>query len=597
MKCNIYYYILLIGAAFTLGSCNDYEDVPLEKYTKDYLFSRTDSLGNKAKKYLTGIYNVMPNGHNRVDGDYLDAATDDAVTSALTDNQIYQLSVGRFGPSIIVKDDMYWKNLYTGIYKANTFITNIDVVPLKFVFDNYIDTYIPMNRAWKAEARFLRAFFYFELVKRYGGVPLIGDVPLELNQNIEFPRNTFEECIDYIVGELDVIKDSLRSVPIANDNSDGHVVTSGAAMALKSRVLLYAASPLFNGQVLEANNPLIGYTDYKAERWKKAADAAEWFMKLWGHTGDESYGLMSDYREIFLNFWAFGNGKNELIYFRQGGRDKSIEATNGPIGFTGDALGRGRTSPSQNLVNAFPMKDGKPIGDRNSKYEYKIAEMYNNRDPRLERTVLRNGSKWLGGTVDTYLGGKDNPTGSTLQKTKTGYYMSKFMGVYDDDSKLKYEDVRHLWVMFRYAEILLNYAEAQNEYELALNASAKPSAAIFDMVKMLRKRAGIEQGDDGFYGLDKEMTCLEMRDIIRNERRIEFAFEEHRYWDIRRWRIAEDVFEKPINGVVIVKNGPVWEIDDEAEVLKAPFEERRYFYPIPYSEVVKNDNMRQNPGW
>ncbi|MFI2743667.1 RagB/SusD family nutrient uptake outer membrane protein [Zhouia sp. PK063] len=562
---GILFYVLL-------QSCSsDYEDVPVEQFTEDFVFSRTDSIGEKAQQFLTSIYaSALSNGHNRLNGDYLDAATDDAISSALSITDVENLATGNYTSMERIDSDMKWGDYYAVFRKVNTFVNNIDKVPLKMKFNDGQ----PMTRAWKAEARFLRAYTYFNLLKRYGGVPIVPEYNLGLEDAIEFPRSSFEEGVNYIVTELDAIKDSLRIRPIEN-SADAHVATKGTALALKSRVLLYAASPLFNGGNIDATNPLTGYTDYEASRWKKAADAAQEFMNQLPY-----YQLNSSYITIFTD------ANPEIIFFRDQGRGKSIETTNGPIGYGSPNDGDGRTSPSQNLVEAFPMADGKTINDPTSAYTYNPNNQYIHRDPRLDFTVLHNNSLWLNKDVETFEGGKDNPT-SGIQKTKTSYYMRKFMGAFENSDN--YDDHRRDWIIFRYAEILLNYAEAENEY-------SGPTTEVYQAIKNLRERAGIEAGTDGMYGLKPNMTKDEMRTTVHNERRIEMAFEEQRYWDIRRWKIAEDVYSKPVNGLTIVRTGGTFSYN-LVPVLNPSFEEKQYLYPIPYSEVVKNDNMQQNPGW
>ncbi|MDU1890372.1 MAG: RagB/SusD family nutrient uptake outer membrane protein [Dysgonomonas sp.] len=589
-------FLVLLGLVliYSLSSCSDYEDVPIEKYTGEYTFSPTDSIGTKALGYLNTIYSKMDNGHNRIGNEYLDTASDDAVTAESgSESDIYKLQIGRYNSTNRITGDMRWGEYYNGIRKVNTFVKNIDIVPLKEKFSNHAGSNIPLNRAWKAEARFLRAYFYFELVKRYGGVPIVDKI-YELDDNIELPRNTFEECVDFIVDELDAIKDSLRSVPIQSPNSEGHIVTTQAAMALKSRVLLYAASPLFNSNPIKQNNPYIGYNSPDNERWKKAADAAKWFIDNYGGS---LYSLAEDFKGVFVSHYgteyASGKTNNEVIFYRStGSNDTSLEKNSGPLGFSGNDQSNAYNSPTQNLVDAFPMLDGKPIKE-STKYSYSNEMMYQNRDPRLSATVIHNGSEWLTKTMETYENGANNPTTSS-RRTRTSYYLRKFMGYMED--KTTYAKTIHEWVMFRYAEILLNYAEAQNEY-------TGPSTEVYQIIKDLRKRAGIEPGDDNMYGLEQNMDQIQMREIIQNERRVEMAFEEHRYWDIRRWRIAEKIFQEPLNGLVIIRNGGVLEYNI-IEVLNAPFIDnvsteryRRYFYPIPYSEVIKNNNMIQNPGW
>lgn len=566
-------YISLLALVCGIFSCtSDYETVPVEQFTEDLVFSRTDSIGSKAKEFLNAIYSTMPNGINRVGGDYLDAATDDAISSSLGQTDVDNLAAGNFTSMTRIATDMTWGTNYSAIRRVNIFIRGIDRVPLKFTFnDNQ-----PMNRAWKAEAKFIRALHYFELIKRYGGVPVVGNEVMDLEDDIELPRKSFSDCVEYIVGELDAIKDSLRVIPIPNAQADAHVVTKGAALALKSRVLLYAASPLFNGGNIASGNEFTGYTDNSQDRWKRAADAARDFIST--QTG---YSLQPNFVDAFIT-----DGSPEVIFFRQGGRNKDLEKAHAPIGYATPNDSRGRTSPSQNLVEAFPMLDGKAITDATSAYTYSVADQYANRDPRLNYTVFHDGSRWLNTTVQTYVGGKDNPN-AAIQKTKTSYYMRKFMGRFEDTDD--YQDTRHNWIMFRYAEILLNFAEAENEF-------GGPTNEVYQVLTQLRARAGIQAGTNNLYGLTAGMSKDQMREAIHTERRIEMAFEEQRYWDIRRWKTAQAVYSQPVRGLQIVQVGGTKNYNT-ITVRSTTFNEARYLYPIPYSEVVKNGNMVQNPGW
>ena len=576
------FFLGLVVILMSFSCEDDFETVPVEDFTLDFVFSSTDSLGTQAKKYLNTVYSQMESGHNRINpnsfnaGDYLDAASDDAISSSLDQNNpALRLATGRYTAASRVEDEIKWGFYYEGIRTSSTFITNIDRVPLRGTVMGG-DGPIPLIRAWKAEAKFIRALHYFELVKRYGGVPLIGDEPRELGDDLELPRNTFEETIDYIVGELDGIKDSLRVRPVANPASDAHVVTKGAALALKTRVLLYAASPLFNGGNIDSGNSLTGYTDYDVNRWQAAADAAREFMNDLSY-----YSLNGDFANVFIT-----EGNPEVIFFRQEGENTQVELNNGPVGFTAPNDGAGRTSPTQNLVEAFPMLDGKEIGDPTSVYTYDPLNQYDFRDPRLELTILHNNSSWLNTDLETFVGGVNNPN-SAIQKTKTSYYLRKFMGEFENTDS--YASVSHDWIMFRYAEILLNFAEAQNEV-------SGPSSEVYQVLIDLRARAGIEPGENRMYGLKKGMNQDQMRKAIHKERRLEMAFEEQRYWDIRRWKAAEEIYSHPFHGLVITRSGPVLNYN-VVDVLNPTFETRRYLYPIPYEEVINNDNMVQNPGW
>jgi hypothetical protein len=575
MRLRKYFFWITLGCAMSISSCeDDFEAVPVEQFTLDFVFSETDSLGEQAHNFLNNVYSRMMNGHNRVGMDYLDAATDDAVSSSLTRSDVEKLATGNYTASTRVGSDMRWYDFYSGIRSASIFINNIHRVPLMATFG---DDEIPMNVAWKSEARFVRALHYFELIKRYGGVPLMGNEVRELGENMEIPRSSFKDCVNYIVSELDEIRDSLRTDPLANPSAVGHVVSSGASMALKARVLLYAASPLFNGGNLDPDNELTGYTDYDAERWRLAAEAANDVIDNFSR-----YSLSDSYGDIFT---AHKSENPEIIFSRFDGLNTNIEFRNGPVGFTGNNKGDGNTSPSQNLVDAFPMLDGKSIHE-STKYPYEPTNMYANRDPRLEETVLHNGSQWLNSTLETFRGGTHNP-GGAVQKTKTSYYLRKFLGDFETESN--YSSTVHNWIMFRYAEILLNYAEAINEYE-------GPTGEVYQVLFDLRVRAGIEAGDDNMYGIEPDLTKEEMRKVIQRERRIEMAFEEHRYWDIRRWKIAAQVYAKPVKGLVIINSQGNMEAQ-EINVLEPAFDQKQYLYPIPYGEVIKNNNIIQNPGW
>ena len=582
---NKYLKFLGVGLLFMASACNDgYEKEPVEHFTLDYLFSRADSAGIQARYFLNNIYyEHLPSGYNRINGDFLDAASDDAISINNNEPEIYKLFMGRYS-AVSRLTDMEWGGYYQGIRKANILINNIDVVPFNLTYINALGETKPLNYTMKAEARFLRAHFYFELVKRYGGVPLIGDNVYVLGDDVQLPRNTFAQCIDYIVRELDEIKDDLRSLPMADATEFAHAPTKEACLAMKARVLLYAASPLFNEKPLEAGNELIGYPSYDSGRWNLAAQAAKDLIDQYGPKGKGTLNLAQDYRNIFVDF--YGGNNPELIFFRPVGKNKSIETANGPLGFSGNSLGNGNTNPTQNLVESFLMKDG-------TKYvSTSVDDPFKNRDPRLDFTILHHGSRWLNTTLDTQVGGTHNPSGA--QYSRTCYYMAKFMKDYQTSSN--YEDNIHLWVMYRYGEVLLNYAEALNE--VALAGGTIDNKEVLNSLIQLRKRAGIEPGNENYYGLPapQNYDAAEMREIIRNERRIEMAFEEQRYWDIRRWRIAEDIFKEPLKGlnIQVVGNKTIY---NEVNVLSAEFDTKRYFYPIPYSEVIKNGNMIQNPNW
>ena len=568
----------LVGTVILDACQKNYESVPLgQTATIDDVFNKQDSAGTQALLFLANCYQAaLPNGHNRVGGDYLDAASDDAVSSSSTVSAVQQIATGQYSAASPNADDDWSKN-YTAIRDANIFITNIYRVPLNEQLPNGK----PAIAAYRSEARFLRAWSYFELVKRYGGVPLLGDTVFTITDNAQVPRNSFSDCINYIVSECTDIQDSMRTESMVNGNSYGHI-TQGAALALKAQALVFAASPLYNGGNIDPNNPLTGYPSYDINRWQLAAQAAQTVINL------AAYSLVPSFTNVFITQASPVGSNTESIFWVQVGTNTSVEKTNAPSGYT-SAGGNGQTSPTQELVDAYPMSSGLLITDPASGYD--PSNPYQNRDPRLAATVFCNGALWLDRPVQTFDGGLDKPGGIT-QQTKTGYYMRKFMGPFESSNPPEYSNTVHDFIYYRYAEILLDFAEATNEY-------SGPSSAVYDVLISLRQRAGIIPGVNQLYGLEAGMDQGAMRLAIQNERRIEMAFEEHRFWDIRRWKIAAQAYNTtPLQGLDIQQTSAGLLIYNPISVLTTTFfDPKMYFYPIPYSEVVKNPQMKQNPSW
>jgi starch-binding outer membrane protein, SusD/RagB family len=235
-------------------------------------------------------------------------------------------------------------------------------------------------------------------------------------------------------------------------------------------------------------------------------------------------------------------------------------------------------------VNAFTDLDGLPITDPVS--IYKANDPYVNRDPRFAATVFYNGTRWLSRSMETFDGGKDRPGGIAVQ-TRTGYYLRKFMA--DFANSTVFSNQSHNNNIFRFAEILLNNAEALNEV-------GRTEEAISEVI-LIRKRAGIRPGSNNRYGIKVGITQSELRSLIKNERRVELAFEEHRFWDLRRWKDAESVLNGPVQGVRITKNANNTFSYTYENVANLVFTPRLYHMPLPYEEVTKNLRLLQNPGW
>ncbi len=542
--------------AVLFSSCEKhYESVPVEQITDEYLWDPLDSNGVNALRYLNQIYSLMPFGFNRLDKDLLCAASDDAIPSRLQ-SSVRTMATGGMNVFFGSGMDNTWSINYSGIRRSTIFLNNFGIVPLRDADE---------KRYRMAEARVMRALFYWELVKRWGGVPIIGDSIKTLEEDIEVPRNSFEDCINYIVHECDLAKDSLRPDPIASANEGRW--TQGGAMAIKAEVLLFAASPRHNGK--NPGNELTGYSSYDANRWKKAADASREIIDY------GVFALDTSFKDLFLREYSV-----ETIWARLEDLNNKVETDNGPPNMS-SAFATGYTSPTQELVDAFGMRNGLDITEPNSGYN--PDSPYVNRDTRFYASILYNGSRWLSTSLETFQGGFANPGGTSVQ-TQTSYYLRKFMGNFENASSYSrhYSD----FIMFRFGEVLLNFAEAQNEF-------SGPDADVYDAVEKIRERADVLP-----FTVPQGISQDSMRIIIRKERRKELAFEEHRYWDIRRWMIADEVYNKPLHGMSIIKSAAGDLTFNRVPVLTTVFEiPKMYFYPIPYNELVSNKNMVQNPGW
>ncbi len=556
-KINSFYIIIISVLVISQFSCKKYETEPLEGLTTALVYDTLDRQATNSGKVLNDLYSYLPNGFNRIDNNVLDAATDDAITST-PGTKIENLSLGFQSASQTV-DDVFGK-YYEAVRKTNNFLANIDKVPS----DSLTKVY------WKAEARFIRAMSYFELTKRYGGVPLIGDKIFTETDAINMPRNTYDECVQYIVSECDDITGRLRKEPLAD--IDLGRITRGAAIALKSRTLLYAASPLHN-----PNNDLT--------KWTNAAAAAKQLMDLNVYTIGTLTGVSA-----FRNAFVVRNSAEIILAFQRA-KTSDVEKNNAPVGYGQPNGSSGYTSPTQDLVDAFGMITGSAINDNTSAIKFDPANPYANRDPRLDATVFYNGSLWLNRAVQTYEGGLDKPNSGNSVQTRTGYYMKKFMA--DFSTVTAYSTQSHNFPIFRYAEILLNYAEAVNE------SSPANTALAYTQLVAIRKRAGITAGTTNLYGLKAAMTQAQMRDAIRLERRLEMAFEEQRFWDVRRWKIADQQFNRTLHGVKITGAGTVASpfVYQYVDVSPIIFYNRMYLYPIPFDEVLKNSAIKQNDGY
>lgn len=545
------------------SSCKKFENEPEERTTETDVFDPVDKTGTLSTAYLLGIYSFLPTGFNRIDGDLLDAATDDAVPSS-NRSGISLFTNGQL--TAVNYPDNNWNNSYTIIRRCNVFLKNIGIVPIADA----------IRQRQVAEARFLRAFAYFELLKRYGGIPLVGDKVFALEDDLNLPRNTFAECVDYISDECDYTAANLPNGAAVIAAEFGRV-PSEAALALKCRLHLYAASPLFNGGGIESNNTLkslTGYLTADQNRWLPVISAAEAiiaknYYKLPTGTGTTAYSAVFTTK---IN--------TDIIFSKQSANSTTIENANAPVGYVAPTTSNGRTSPTQNLVNAFPNLNGLAYTGTQTD-----ATQYDNRDPRLKSILFYNTVAWLGRPVQTFEGGLDKPNQAFKTQTRTSYYLRKFMS--DFSTSTTYSNQSHNFPYFRFAEVLLNYAEALNEVNRVEDAVKQ--------IILIRARAGITAGTGNRYGINAGITQAQLRDLIRNERRIELCFEEHRFFDVRRWKLGS-VLAGSFQGLKITQTGTAFNYELQ-NVTDNVFSDKYYHMPIPYSEMTKNTKLLQNEGY
>ena len=561
MNAKFFSYIYIsaaISIAFTLSSCNGFLD-----REEDSFIDKTATFDsyNRTKQYLTYAYTLLPDGVNRFSREAMLASATDDAEFAIESAEIQQFNNGSW--NALNNPDDVWNRYFSGISKCCTLLENTNHVNLdisRLDPDKQVEYANSLKdiRMWRAEARFLRAYFHFELLKRYGPIPIVTST-LSINGNYEnTPRPTMKEVVDFIAKECDIAADTLELTPWRNVNDAFGRATKGAALALKSRLLLYAASPLYVdfGDTNEANKP----TDVAL--WKLAANAAKAVIDL------NQYELASSYGDLFKN--DFQN--KEYIFVRRYAANSDFEKSNFPVSFGG----KGGTNPSQNLVDDYEMLDGTPF-DWND--PAKAAQPFENRDARLGATILMNMAPFKGKKVATYPEGADaspNPNA-----TKTGYYLRKFLNE-DVNIQTGGSSGGHVVPLFRLAEIYLNYVEALNECD-----PTNPDIALY--LNKVRNRASLPNVS----ALSQE----QMRAVIQHERRVELAFEEHRSWDVRRWKIASSTLGAPLMGVQIERKPLGGYTYMPVKVEQRVFQPKMYWYPIPQSEVLKLKQWKQNNGW
>lgn len=585
MKKTLLYSLFALSiSATTLTSCEDMFGDFLNKQPSNELTGE-QVFGDWAltEQFHFDTYNFLRHGAHRINNSWLDAATDLGHTSFATAGTRTTFNIGNYyggGGADELKNT--WEHFYRGIRKCNMVINRINDVPKPA--DLADEEYNRKKTNYISEARFLRAFFYWELFLRYGPVPVVTEVldpDGDLLSGYTTRPSLKEYVVDFIMKELQECETGLIDYATGWNKNYAGQIAQPVASALYSRIALYMASPRYAAES--------GIT------WQDAVDAAESFITKYG-SNFELMKVGNNPVERYTNMWlatTYTGDNFETIFFRN-------DATIGWSGISMDTPvgegGNGGLCPTQNLVDMYDMIDGSspfkqydatgsPVYNGNSPVineasGYSDATMWANRDPRLTATVLTHGTEWGNGTIDVVLGGRDNPIGNA-NSTQTGYYVRKYIPENILSTNHTGSSYR-LWIFIRYAEILLNYAEALNEV-------GDPQGKVPGLLDQIRHRAGIIGNVADRTDLNSKEA---MRNFIRKERTVELAYEEHRAWDVRRWGVAVEALSRPVYGISVSGNGTI----TRKKVQDRVFKEHMYLYPIPEAEVWKTD-IENNPGW
>lgn len=554
--------IFAIASLTTLCAC-DLSYVPLEQMSSEEAFKDSRRL----EMFVNDLYVYLNTGvqFNRISGGLFDCTSDLAVYSPLgTSTGLLAYTRGTMNAAAGGNQDSRWAETYTGIRKANVILRNIDYT--EGLTQSKKEQYL-------GETLLNKALMHYELVKRYGGIPIMDDL-LDLSGDINIPRSKFSDCVDYIV---DLCERAAPLLPTKYSDNDYGRLTRGAAYGLKAKILLMAASPLFNENPIDGSNEIHRYASPDRERWKLAAEAARQVIELKNPDGTKAHELFPSYQRLF--FTNFGNTESIIVKCRNYTND--VEAANGPAGYQNC---RACTSITTELIDMYELKSGLlPSEDPT----YDPQKPYENRDERFYASVLYSGVPLWGREVELYVGGKDYPAAIGQRGCETGFSLYKKIDPLA--SVVPTKTTLHNHQILRYAEVLLIYAEAMNEYLGMDDEDMCTDPMIYDCVNAVRQRAGLPAVSN--------LTKGRMRELIHRERTVELAFEEVRLYDLKRWREAEVVLNRPVHGIKVTKEGNTIVYGEKFEVETRSFPMRMYYYPIPQSELDKNKALVVNPGW
>lgn len=584
MKKSIIY--LAVSTALAFAGCDYLDDMPYDWAQPDDIFTNEQNY----LKPVNEVYAYIPGKFNHIGSAFLDAATDDGI-STLIDSDIHKLSRGYITSSNPVKE--CWYNSYKGIRQAifaRKHLREADLVLQNKTEEDiqaFKDTYC-------AETECLQALFEFNLLRHYGGFPIVDRIYEVDEPELQTKeRDSFKDCVNHIVQLCESAAAVLKVDPEGGNGSYGRM-TKGMALAIKAKTLIYAASPLYNRA--DNNNPLLGYTDGSdvAERWKLAAKACADVINLntdgtIAPGGNKKYNLIAlnatkTYDKIFIH----ANPNPEYVLFYTAAKDNNLENRHYPPTISKDQ--GGGTVPSQELIDAFTMEDGSDYTDASDG-----EDMYTHRDPRLKAIIGYDGSSYGKNKIYTRISSNTTMDGLNQVKnrsTNTGYYLAKFLDKTLNFGQANVGTVFHLFPMIRLSDILLSYAEAMHH---AYGMNADPEGYGLTAVEALRKvrsRAGFGTDDKFFNG----MTDANFMAKVKQERRVELCFEEHRYFDLRRWMDGAQL-QNPIIGMRVEENSTGLHYTRFTVDETRNFKDHMYYHPIPLKVIKESPSIRQNPGW
>jgi starch-binding outer membrane protein, SusD/RagB family len=521
--------------------------------------------------FMVDMISMMPSGFNTDEfgWTFYANATDEAENSNPAVN-IQYLNSGNWNSTTGFIDNV-WNKYYRGIYKANLFLENAESITYETFEPSSRNLHLERLSYYKSEVRFLRALFYYELIKRYGGVVLLGDEVVQSMDDLNNPafsasRSSFTKCAEYIIEECDYLIDN-ELLPLLDQGADQGRPNGTAAKAMKCKTQLLLASPVYNTSITE------GSAEQK-EYWRDVATTAQ--------------DIAFDRIFSFGPYDTYDGTSPEVILGYRHRNINQLEQRNFPIGSEGVIVSSGSTNPTQNLVDSYRMKNGKRIDEPGSGYD--PSNPYENRDDRLKQTILYNGAQWIERdveprTIEIFRGGRDGMDRD--YGTETGYYLKKYI---DPSLDLRQgQGSNREWPIFRFSDIILIWAEAVNELYGPVGHGEFYLTATTILNQTLVRHGGLEELP--LSGISQS----ELRERIREERFIELAFEGQRAWDLRRWGIADEVLSQPVYKMEVTRN-PDGSFNYEKQKLEDRyFEDRMNFYPIPQRAV--NNGLIQNDGW